>query len=150
MCGSNFNAELGDFGLARLVDHEKGHQTMVLAGTMGSMAPECAVTSKASKESDIITGNNLWEETHRYKDGMKRDGRVGVGAIWKRKLLEAVGLTLCEQFEEQEMEHLMVAGLWCAHPEHNLRPSTWQVEQFPRLHYQICQQQCRSQHTFVL
>ncbi|CBI25097.3 unnamed protein product, partial [Vitis vinifera] len=33
MLDSDFNAKLGDFGLARLVDHGKGSQTTVLAGT---------------------------------------------------------------------------------------------------------------------
>ena len=53
MLDSNFNAKLGDFGLARLVDHEKGSQTMTLAGTIGYMAPECVISGRASKESDI-------------------------------------------------------------------------------------------------
>ncbi|KAJ9705386.1 hypothetical protein PVL29_003438 [Vitis rotundifolia] len=53
MLDSDFNAKLGDFGLARLVDHGKGSQTTVLAGTMGYMAPECLMTGKASKETDV-------------------------------------------------------------------------------------------------
>ncbi|KAF5814454.1 putative protein kinase RLK-Pelle-L-LEC family [Helianthus annuus] len=53
MLDSNFNAKLGDFGLAKLVDHEKGSQTTMLAGTMGYMAPECVVTGRANKESDV-------------------------------------------------------------------------------------------------
>ena len=55
MLDLNFNAKLGDFGLARLVDHEKGSQTTVLAGTMGYMDPECVITGKASKESDVYS-----------------------------------------------------------------------------------------------
>ncbi|CAH2042933.1 unnamed protein product [Thlaspi arvense] len=47
----------------------------------------------------------------------------------RRKLLEAVDPRLCEQFEEQEMERLMVGGLWCAHPDHHLRPSIKQAIQ---------------------
>ncbi|XP_028112951.1 L-type lectin-domain containing receptor kinase IX.1-like [Camellia sinensis] len=43
---SNFNAKLVDFGLARLVGHGKELQTIVLAGTMGYIAPECLMTSK--------------------------------------------------------------------------------------------------------
>jgi serine/threonine protein kinase len=55
MLDSDFNAKLGDFGLARLVDHLKGSQTTVLAGTMCYMAPECVTTGKTSKESDIYS-----------------------------------------------------------------------------------------------
>ncbi|CAA2963895.1 L-type lectin-domain containing receptor kinase -like [Olea europaea subsp. europaea] len=49
MLDSSFNAKLGDFGLARLVDHEKGSQTTVLAGTMGYMAPECVTTGRLAR-----------------------------------------------------------------------------------------------------
>ena len=38
MLDSNFNAKLGDFGLARLVDQELGSQTTILAGTIGYLA----------------------------------------------------------------------------------------------------------------
>ena len=55
MLDSDFNAKLGDFGLARLVDHGKGSQTTVLAGTMGYMDPECLLTGKASKETDVYS-----------------------------------------------------------------------------------------------
>ena len=55
MLDANFNAKLGDFGLARLVDHELGSQTTVLAGTMGYLAPECVTTGKSSKESDVYS-----------------------------------------------------------------------------------------------
>ena len=48
MLDSNFNAKLGDFGLARLVDHMKGSQTTILAGNMGYMAPKCVTTGNAS------------------------------------------------------------------------------------------------------
>lgn len=53
MLDSNFNVKLGDFGLARLIDHELDSQTTVLAGTLGYLGPECITTGKASKESDI-------------------------------------------------------------------------------------------------
>ena len=55
MLDSNFNAKLGNFGLAGLVDHELGSQTTVLAGTMGYLAPKCFTTGKTSKESNIYS-----------------------------------------------------------------------------------------------
>ncbi|KAL7206126.1 hypothetical protein ACSBR2_018937 [Camellia fascicularis] len=41
--------------MARFVDHEKGSQTTILAGPMGYLAPECVVTGKASKESNVYS-----------------------------------------------------------------------------------------------
>ncbi|KAK7838961.1 agglutinin-2 [Quercus suber] len=55
MLDSNFNAKLGDFGLARFVDHGLGSRTTNLAGIMGYIAPECLITSKFSKESDVFS-----------------------------------------------------------------------------------------------
>ncbi|KAL5556700.1 hypothetical protein UlMin_038936 [Ulmus minor] len=52
---SSFNVKLGDFGLARLMDHELGHQTTGLVGTVGYMAPEYISTGRASKESDVYS-----------------------------------------------------------------------------------------------
>ncbi|KAL6557340.1 hypothetical protein OROMI_017690 [Orobanche minor] len=55
MLDSNFNTKLGDFGLAKLVDHGKLSQTTTVAGTMGYMAMEYVTTGKASKESDVYS-----------------------------------------------------------------------------------------------
>lgn len=49
---SNFVTKLGDFGLVRLVYHEKGAQTTAFTRTLGYMAPECITTTQASKETD--------------------------------------------------------------------------------------------------
>ncbi|MFS7923289.1 putative protein kinase RLK-Pelle-L-LEC family [Helianthus anomalus] len=55
MLDSGINVKLGDFGLARFVEHELGTRTTVLAGTLGYMAPEYISTGKASKESDVYS-----------------------------------------------------------------------------------------------
>ena len=55
MLDSNFNAKFRDFGPVGIVDHEKGSQTTALAGTMGYMAPECVISSRAIKQSDIYS-----------------------------------------------------------------------------------------------
>ncbi|KAL7199688.1 hypothetical protein ACSBR2_021897 [Camellia fascicularis] len=49
MLDSNLNAKLGDFGLARLVDHGKDSKTTILARTRGYMAREYLDILKASK-----------------------------------------------------------------------------------------------------
>jgi len=61
MLDSSFNVKLGDFGLAKLIDHELGPQTTVIAGTLGYLAPEYISTGKASKESDVYSfGLSSW------------------------------------------------------------------------------------------
>ncbi|KAK1626509.1 hypothetical protein QYE76_000824 [Lolium multiflorum] len=55
MLDASFSTKLGDFGLARLVNHGQGPYTTCLAGTMGYMDPECMVTGRTSVESDIYS-----------------------------------------------------------------------------------------------
>ncbi|CAN0840667.1 L-type lectin-domain containing receptor kinase IX.1 [Linum grandiflorum] len=133
MLDSNFNVKLGDFSLARLVDHDKGSQTTRMAGTMGYLAPECASTGKANKESDIYsfgvvlleiaTGRRpavVVEELEQYAVqthwvwDLYRDGRL---------ISEGSDSKLEGDFEEKEMERLMMIGLSCAHPNAKFRPS---------------------------
>lgn len=96
MLDSNFDAELGDFGLARLVDHAKGSQTTNLAGTMGYMAPEYFKTGKAFKESDVHSfGIVALKIACRRKPikpmAPRRSGGyagLGLGAPWKTSYLK--------------------------------------------------------------
>ncbi|XP_059650071.1 L-type lectin-domain containing receptor kinase IX.1-like [Cornus florida] len=135
MLDSNFNTKVGDFGLARLVDHEKGSQTTLLAGTMGYMAPECVITGKSSKESDVYSfGIVVLEIACGRKPinlrATETQSRV-VEWVWDLygtgKLLEAADPKLCADFDEQEIKCLMIVGLWCAHPDYNRRPSIRQA-----------------------
>ncbi|CAI9765406.1 unnamed protein product [Fraxinus pennsylvanica] len=135
MLDSNFNAKLGDFGLARLVDHEKGSHTTVLAGTMGYMALECVITGKASKETDVYSFGVVALEIacgRRPIDPKAQEDQVNlVERVWglygTGKLLEAADSKLDSDFNVQELEHLMIVGLWCAHPDSDLRPSIRQA-----------------------
>jgi len=53
---SSFSVKLGDFGLAKLMDHDEIEpQTTVVARTLGYLAPEYASTGKARKESDVYS-----------------------------------------------------------------------------------------------
>ncbi|CAL9037338.1 unnamed protein product [Musa banksii] len=135
MLDSAFNAKLGDFGLARLVDHDRGSQTTVLAGTMGYLAPECVTTGKASKESDVYSFGILALEIacgRRPVQLMEQASKVRlVEWVWelygRRRLLEAADEKLGGVYDEKQMECLMLVGLWCAHPDYDRRPSIKQV-----------------------
>ena len=43
------------------------------------------------------------------------------------RLSEAVDETLNGDYDMDEMKCLMIIGLWCAHPDHTLRPSIRQA-----------------------
>ncbi|KAJ6424517.1 hypothetical protein OIU84_025320 [Salix udensis] len=132
MLDSEFNAKLGDFGLARLVDHGKGSQTTVLAGTIGYMAPECGLTGKASRESDVYSFGIVALEIacgrRPINPRASNEDEVSlVHWVWELygegKLIEAVDPRLGGEFNKTQVERLMIVGLSCAHPDEHLRPS---------------------------
>ncbi|MCD7457463.1 hypothetical protein HAX54_035111 [Datura stramonium] len=135
MLDSKFNAKLGDFGLARLVDHDKGSQTTMLAGTVGYMAPECVMDGKASKESDVYSFGIVSLELasgRRSIDIKAPEDQVRlVEWVWSLygtgELVKATDPRLNKMFNEKEIERLLVVGLWCAHPDNKLRPSIRQA-----------------------
>ncbi|XP_058740952.1 uncharacterized protein LOC131613286 [Vicia villosa] len=66
MLDSEFNAKLGDFDLIRFVDHAKGAQTTALAGTIGYLTHEFAITGRASNGTDVLSLGGLWKKTSTY------------------------------------------------------------------------------------
>ncbi len=51
---SKFNAYLGDFGMARLLEHNKKAHTTFVVGTMGYLALELPHTRKANTKTNIF------------------------------------------------------------------------------------------------
>ncbi|XP_062087303.1 L-type lectin-domain containing receptor kinase IX.1-like [Humulus lupulus] len=137
MLDLNFNAKLGDFGLARLVDHEISLNTTVVAGTRGYMAPECAITGKATKESDVYSFGVVSLEICcgrrsiilNAEDPEKVSLVEWVWELYGRcQLVEAVDKGLVSmEWNDREMECVMIVGLWCCHPDPTSRPSIKQV-----------------------
>lgn len=137
MLDSAFNAKLGDFGLARLIDHDDsiGAQTTVLAGTVGYLAPECVTTGKASKESDVYSFGIVALEIacgRRPVEPKEEPGRARLLPwAWemhgRNAIQEAADDRLNKAFDEAELGRLVAVGLWCAHPDWTLRPSIRQA-----------------------
>ncbi|KAL7206124.1 hypothetical protein ACSBR2_018935 [Camellia fascicularis] len=94
---------------------------------MGYMAPEYVVTGKASKESDVYSFGVVALEIACGRKPIKHN--VQESQIIMVDFLKAADLKLCGEFNEQEMERLMVIGLWCAHPDSKLQPSIRQAIQ---------------------
>ena len=49
-----FEAVVGDFGLAKLMDYKDIHVTTAVRGTIGHIAPEYLQTGKSSEKTDVF------------------------------------------------------------------------------------------------
>jgi serine/threonine protein kinase len=138
MLDSSFNVKLGDFGLARLMDHdEPGPTTTGLAGTFGYMAPEYISTRRAGKESDVYSFGVVALEIasgRKANDPVDQNPEMSlVEWIWDLygcghlSLAVDKRLDITDFDDEKQAERLMIVGLWCAHPDRNLRPSIGQA-----------------------
>ncbi|KAL9329205.1 hypothetical protein ACSQ67_004208 [Phaseolus vulgaris] len=136
MLDSNFNARLGDFGLARVMDHGIESQTTGLAGTIGYLPPEATTRGKASRESDVYSFGVVALEIacgrKAIEPKMNEDIYL-VDWVWKLQglgeVLKASDPSLYGHFDEKEMETLMIVGLCCCHTDYLLRPTIRQAVQ---------------------
>ncbi|KAF2923501.1 hypothetical protein DAI22_07g197000 [Oryza sativa Japonica Group] len=139
MLDSAFAAKLGDFGLAKLVDHGDASQTTaVLAGTMGYMDPEYAASGKASTASDVYSfGIVLLEMCCGRRPVLLQEQSIRsrlLEWVWdlhgRGSILEAADERLRGgelELDAKQVECVMVVGLWCAHPDRGVRPSIKQA-----------------------
>ncbi|WJX87747.1 L-type lectin-domain containing receptor kinase IX.1 [Trifolium repens] len=120
------------------MDHELGPQTTGLAGTLGYLAPEYVSTRRASKESDVYSFGIVVMEITTGKKATailkeKYEEKGMIEWVWdhygRGELLKAMDENLKKDYDEKQVECLMIVGLWCAHPDVNLRPSIRQAIQ---------------------
>ncbi|XP_073010096.1 probable L-type lectin-domain containing receptor kinase S.7 [Typha latifolia] len=140
---SNFNPRLGDFGLARLMDHNQSPVSTLTAGTMGYLAPEYLQYGKATEKTDVFSYGVVILEIccgRRPIDKEDGDDRKLVNLVdwvWKLyskdKLIEAADKRLNGEFDEEEMMRLLLVGLSCANPNCLERPTMRRVLQILNL-----------------
>nr|XP_043607570.1 probable L-type lectin-domain containing receptor kinase S.5 [Erigeron canadensis] len=137
MLDSNFNARLGDFGLARALDNEKTSYAEAegVLGTVGYIAPECFHTGKATQHSDIYAfGALLIEVVSGQRPGTKINGfQFMVDYVWslyrEGHILDAVDKRLADDYDSDEAQRLLLLGLACSHPIASERPKTHTIVQ---------------------
>eukprot|EP01018_Ginkgo_biloba_P012307 Gb_07240 [translate_table: standard] len=136
MVDSEFEARLGDFGLARFIEnYTNASLTTSIGGTLGYIAPERTVTGKATLESDVFSYGAVLLEIacgRRPVDMNVRDEEsVLVEWVWKlhkeEKLLDAADSKLGGVFNVEEMERVLIVGLLCSNPDPEARPSIRQA-----------------------
>jgi serine/threonine protein kinase len=136
MLDASGNAKLGDFGLARLVDHGAEPQTtQVVAGTVGYIDPEFVSSRRPSAESDVYSfGVMLLEIACGRRPTRRSDQAASVALLASVRdmyrqnvVIEAADRRLDGEFDGMQMERLLVTGLWCAHHDPMQRPSVAQA-----------------------
>ncbi|OWM78971.1 probable L-type lectin-domain containing receptor kinase S.5 [Punica granatum] len=128
MLDSDFNARLGDFGLARMIQQteQTHHSTKEIAGTPGYMAPESFLIGRATVETDVYAFGVLMLViiSGRMPGDQKEESNI-VHWIWELhrqgRIISAVDSTLDGNVEE--MQCVLKLGLACCHPNPHNRPS---------------------------
>ncbi|PUZ68939.1 hypothetical protein GQ55_2G068800 [Panicum hallii var. hallii] len=135
---SDMNGRLGDFGLARLYDHDTDPQTTHVVGTIGYLAPELGHTSKATPLTDVFAfGMFLLEVTcgQRPINQSSRDSQCmlvdWVLEQWNNGSLPlTVDSRLQGNYNDNEACLSLKLGLLCSHPFCNARPTMRHVMQY--------------------
>ncbi|KAL0555495.1 hypothetical protein IC582_009443 [Cucumis melo] len=139
MLDEGFNARLGDFGLARQVEHDKSPDATVAAGTMGYLAPEYLLTGRATEKTDVFSFGAVVLEVASGRRPIEKEttavgggGKFGANSnlvdwVWslhrEGRLLTAADGRLGGEFEESEMRKVLLVGLACSHPDPMTRPT---------------------------
>lgn len=136
MLDSDYNAHLGDFGLARLLQNDASSVTTMLAGTPGYLAPEVGFTGKATPESDVYSfGMVVLELVCGKRSRGIMDENSLVDYVWnlygKNVLIECVDEKLkgskFDDDEEKQVKRMLIVGLACLHPDSTFRPTIRKV-----------------------
>ncbi|CAN6985004.1 unnamed protein product [Brassica rapa subsp. trilocularis] len=133
----DFEAVVGDFGLAKLMDYKDTHVTTAVRGTIGHIAPEYLSTGKSSEKTDVfgygvmllelITGQRAFDLARLANDDdvMLLDWVKG---LLKEKKLEAlVDVDLQGNYIDEEVEQLIQVALLCTQSSPMERPKMSEV-----------------------
>ncbi|XP_042026221.1 L-type lectin-domain containing receptor kinase VII.1-like isoform X2 [Salvia splendens] len=130
------NARLGDFGLARMHDHDKVAGTTRVVGTVGYLAPEVVTSGRASTQTDVFGYGVLLLEVMCGRRPIEEGAPPLLDWAWellrRGELMKAVDVAALRggTEEEAEVERVLHVGLLCAHPDPKARPSMRQVVKF--------------------
>ncbi|XP_073287492.1 BRASSINOSTEROID INSENSITIVE 1-associated receptor kinase 1-like isoform X2 [Primulina huaijiensis] len=133
----DFEAVVGDFGLAKLMDYKDTHVTTAVRGTIGHIAPEYLSTGKSSEKTDVfgygvmllelITGQRAFDLARLANDDdvMLLDWVRGL--LKEKKLETLVDADLQGNYVDEEVEQLIQVALLCTQSSPLERPRMSEV-----------------------
>ncbi|XP_055809809.1 protein NSP-INTERACTING KINASE 1-like isoform X2 [Solanum dulcamara] len=127
-------AVVGDFGLAKLLDHRDSHVTTAVRGTVGHIAPEYLSTGQSSDKTDVFGFGILLLELisgQRALEFGKAANQKGAMLDWvkkihlEKKLDMLVSKDLKDKYDRIELEEMVQVALICTqyHPSHRPKMS---------------------------
>jgi len=128
MLDASYNAKLGAFGRARLIEHgAEPRATEIVAGTRGYIDPEFVNNHLRCPEADIYSfGVALLEIASGKRPASRSRQPDEASALLvcrlrdlydQRMVLDAADAKMNGEFDQQQMERVLVTGLWCAHQD---------------------------------
>ncbi|CAL0330970.1 unnamed protein product [Lupinus luteus] len=134
-----FEAQVADFGLARLTDTGNTHVSTRVMGTFGYMAPEYATSGKLTDRSDVfsfgvvllelVTGRKSVDQTQPLGDESLVEWArpLLIRAIETRDISELTDPRLEKHYVESEMFRMIEAAAACVRHSTTKRPRMVQV-----------------------
>ncbi|XP_044467245.1 protein NSP-INTERACTING KINASE 1-like [Mangifera indica] len=129
-------AVVGDFGLAKLLDHQDSHVTTAVRGTVGHIAPEYLSTGQSSEKTDVFGFGILLLELitgQRAIEFGKTANQKGAMLDWVRKIHQEkklemlVDKDLKSNYDRIELEEIVQVALLCTQYLPGHRPKMSEV-----------------------
>ncbi|XP_073151988.1 BRASSINOSTEROID INSENSITIVE 1-associated receptor kinase 1-like isoform X1 [Henckelia pumila] len=133
----DFEAVVGDFGLATLMDYKDTHVTTAVHGTIGHIAPEYLSTGRCSEKTDVfgygvmllelITGQRAFNLARLANDDEVMLLDWVRGLLKEKKLETLVDADLQGNYFDDEVEELIQVALLCTQRSPLERPKMSEV-----------------------
>ncbi|KAM7484490.1 hypothetical protein LguiA_000499 [Lonicera macranthoides] len=129
-------AVVGDFGLAKLLDHQDSHVTTAVRGTVGHIAPEYLSTGQSSEKTDVFGFGILLLELITGQKALefgKAANQKGAMLDWVKKIHQEkkldilVDKDLKNNYDRIELEEIVQVALLCTQNLPSQRPKMSEV-----------------------
>ncbi|KAL5179525.1 Protein NSP-INTERACTING KINASE 1 [Glycine soja] len=129
-------AVVGDFGLAKLLDHRDSHVTTAVRGTVGHIAPEYLSTGQSSEKTDVFGFGILLLELisgQRALEFGKAANQKGAMLDWVKKIHQEkkidllVDKDLKNNYDRIELDEIVQVALLCTQYLPSYRPKMSEV-----------------------